>query len=68
MIVSYMINAHVASLHSMRIGNERTRVDHKLRDSDHTAVKITSKVNGKTQILTPPVDLKPRKVLKPILD
>ena len=40
---------------------------HRLRASGNTVVTMTSKVNGKMEILTP-VDLKALKILKPKLD
>ena len=40
---------------------------HRLHGSSSTAVTMTSKINGKTEIFTP-VDLKPPKILKPKLD
>jgi len=41
---------------------------HRLRCSSSTVVTMTSKVNGKMEILTPPVDLRPLKILKPKLE
>ena len=42
-------------------------INHRLRGNDSTVVTMTSKVNGKMEILTP-VNLKPLKILIPNLD